>query len=83
MGWFGFNDGVYCAGGGVVNDTITIQNPQDVPAPTLQQVLKYAETHKLLMYFDEWESLQETFNRVCHASYSRTQREIYDEMVLL
>jgi hypothetical protein len=66
-----------------VSETITIQNPQDVPAPTLQQVLKYAETHKLLIYFDEWESLQETFNRVCRASICKTQREIYDEMVLL
>jgi hypothetical protein len=44
-------------------------------------VLKYAELHKLLIYFDELESLQETFNRVCRASICKTQREIYDEMV--
>jgi len=64
-----------------MNDTITIKNTQDVPAPTLQQVYKYAEEHKLLIAFDEFDSVQETFNRVCRASICKTQREIYDEMV--
>jgi len=60
---------------------VIICDPVDVEDVTLQQVLKYTEKHKLLIYHDEWESLQDTFNRVCHASYSRTQREIYDEML--
>ena len=58
-----------------------ICDPVEVEDVTQQQVLKYAELHKLLIYFDEWESLQETFNRVCRASICRTQREIYEEMV--
>ena len=56
-------------------------DPVEVEDVTLQQVLKYAERHKMPIVFDEWESVQEAFNRVCRASYSRTQREIYDEMV--
>ena len=63
--------------------SMIICEPVEVEDVTLQQVYKYAEKHKLLIYFDEWESLQETFNRVCRASYSRTQHEIYEEMVLL
>jgi hypothetical protein len=60
---------------------VIINDPKEVEDVTMQQVLKYAELHKLLIYFDELESLQETFNRVCRASICKTQREIYDEMV--
>jgi hypothetical protein len=66
-----------------VTETITIQNPYYVPALTMQQVYRYAEKHQLIIFFSEWWSLQESFNVVCHASICKTQREIYDEMVLL
>jgi len=66
-----------------MTETITIQNPQDVPAPTLQQVYRYAELHKLPIAFTEFDSKQYAFNRVCWASFCKTQREIYNEMVLL
>jgi len=81
MGFGVLGGDVYCVGGGGMNDTITIQNPQDVPAPTLQQVYKYAELHKLQIVFNEFDSVQLAVNRVCHASICKTQREIYDEMV--
>jgi len=83
MGFVGLGGDVYCVGGGGMNDTITIQNPQDVQAPTLQQVLKYANLHKLPIVFNEWQSIQRAFDLVVSATVCKTERQIYDEMVLL
>ena len=60
-----------------------ICDPVEVEGVTMQQVLKYAELHKLPIAFNDFDSLQMAFNRVCRASVCRTQRQIYDLMIQL
>jgi hypothetical protein len=62
---------------------VIINDPQDVEDVTMQQVYKYAELHRLQIVFNEYQSIQRAFDLVVSATVCKTERMIYDEMVLL
>jgi CRISPR/Cas system CSM-associated protein Csm2 small subunit len=70
---------LYCFGG----DVMIICDQIEVDDVTMRQVYKYAELHKLPIAFNEWDSIQMAFNRVCRASICRTQKQIYGLMIEL
>jgi len=60
-----------------------IRHDEDVEDVTMQQVYRYADLHKLPIVFNEYQSIQRSFDLVVSTTVCKTERQIYDEMVLL